>query len=119
MGEQLKQNFKENILYALKKSKNAAIKIIFKLSGTHQGEKFRYKEIITAFVGNFTYKGVWFCNQTVDQDTIVKVIVDNFSYDSFSFIGCEEKIGKVECQGFGEYWGEDKFVFEYKRLNCI
>ena len=115
--EQLKKSFKDNILYALKKSKNAAIKITFVFSGTHQGEKFRYREHITCFDGDFTYRNVWFWNKTVDQDTIINIIVDNFVYNCFSFIECKEKIGQVECHGFGEYWGEDKFIFVYKRMN--
>lgn len=118
-GQELKQSFKENILYALKRNKNAALKIIFRFSGTHQGEGFKYREAITVFAGDFTYKDIHFSDQTVDQNTIINIIVDNFSYDCFSFVECKEKHGKVECQGFGDYWGEDEFVFIYKRLNCI
>ena len=116
-GQELKQSFKENILYALKKSKNAAIKITFVFSGTHQGAKFRYKENITCFAGDFTYKNVYLSQRTIDKDIIINIIVDNLSYDCFSFIECKEKIGEVECHGFGDYWGEDKFVFIYERLN--
>ena len=117
--EKLKQNFKENILYALKKAKNAAIKITFVFSGTHQGEKFRYREHITYFAGDFTYRNVYLSQRTVDKDTIINIIIDNFCYNCFSFIDCKEKIGKVECHGFGDYWGEDKFIFTYKRMSCI
>lgn len=117
--EQLKQSFKENVLYALNKSKNDVIEITFVFSGTHQGEEFRYREHITYFAGDFTYKNVDFHRRTVDKDTIINIIIDNFYYDCFSFIDCKEKIGKVKCHGMGDYWGEDKFVFTYKRLNCI
>lgn len=117
--EQLKKSFKENILYALKKSKNAAIKITFVFSGIHQGEKFRYREHITCFAGDFKYKNVYLNQEKVDKDTIINIIIDNFHYDCFSFIDCKEKIGKVECHGMGDYWGEDEFVFAYKRMNCI
>lgn len=117
--EKLKQNFRENILYALKKSKNAAKDITFVLSGTHKGEKFEYKEHITCFIGDFTYNGVYLSQRTVGIDTIINIIIDNFCYDGFSFIECKEKIGRDKCQGTGDYWGEDEFVFVYKRMNCI
>ena len=117
--EELKNSFKENILYALEKAKNAAVEITFKFSGTHQGRKFRFKECIKYFAGAFTYKDVYFDERTADKDTIINIIVANFCYNCFSFIDCIENLGKVECQGFGDYWGEDKFTFIYKRLNCI
>lgn len=118
-GQKLKQSFKENILYALKKRKNVALEIIFKLSGNHQGEAFRDEETITICGNNFIYKDVQFNNQIIDENTIADIIVDNFYYDKFSYIDCIEKYGDVECQGFGEYWGKDEFIFMYVRLNCI
>lgn len=115
--KELTQAIKENILYALAKHKNAALKIVFRFSGTYQGEQFRYKEVIDYFCGDFAYKRINFSNRIVDQDTAIDIIVSNFSYSDFSFINCKEKIGEVKCHGFGDYFGEDEFVFIYKRLN--
>ena len=117
--EELKQYFKENILYALKKAKNPDIEISFRFNGHHQGSRFTYKENISIFAGTFTYKGVSFHSSKVDKDTILNIIVDNFCYNQFTFIDCIEKFGKVECHGFGDYWGTDKFIFVYQRMNCI
>ena len=116
---ELKQNIRENILYALKEAKNAAIKITFVFGGTHCGKYFRYREHITCFAGDFKYKNVRFSERTVDTDVVINIILDNFCYDYFSFVNCKEKIGKVECNGMGAYWGEDKFTFIYERQDCI
>ena len=117
--EQLKKSFKENILYALKQSKNVVINIAFVFKGTHQGMKFRYREHITYFANDFTYKNVSFTNRITNTDTIIDMILYNFSYDHFSFIKCKEKFGGVKCHGFGDYWGKDEFTFIYERKNCI
>ena len=117
--EELKESIKENIFYALKNKKNEALKISFRFKGSHQGSSFTFRESIDYFAGSFTYKGVYLETHTVDVDTIVKIILDNFCYDCFAFIDCIEKYGKVECHGFGDYWGKDTFTFIYKRINCI
>ena len=73
--EELKKNFKENILYALKNKKNAALRIIFRFSGTHQGSKFKYKETIDYFAGNFTYKNIGLNEWVIDKNTAIKRII--------------------------------------------
>ena len=117
--EELKGSFKQNILYALKNRKNSALEIVFSFSGTHQGAKFNSRETIEYFCGDFTYKNVRISRQVVNEETAINIIIDNFHYDCFSFIECKQKIGKVECHGFGEYFGEDRFTFIYERMNCI
>ena len=108
-----------DILYALKNRKNAALVIVFSFNGTHQGAKFKSKEKIECFVNDFYYKNIRLNRQVVDKETAINIIIDNFHYDCFSFIECKQKIGKVECHGFGDYFGKDNFTFIYERMNCI
>lgn len=87
----MKEKLKENILYALKRTKNRATKITFMFYGNN----FKHREHITFYnvFGGVNYKNVSFDLKTVDIDTVINIILDNFHYDGFY---CDEIKVKIE-----------------------
>ena len=115
--EELKKDIKEKLELAVKESTSPDTTITFVFDC---GNGYKPKEKIKSFAGLLKYKGVSF-NVIVDgfienhPDTI-DIIVSNFHYNYFSFIETKIKRGKVECHGFGDYWGHDTITFIYRRL---
>lgn len=117
IDEELVKSFRDNIMFALKEHKNLSLEIIFKFSEEDSDYKFN-DEIIERWGGFYSYKGVrfGFIDEIISQDKIIDIILKNMQYNHFAYIDKVVQIGDVECQGHGEYWGTDKFIFIYKRF---
>lgn len=104
------EQIKENLLYFLSNKKNPSASITFNFID----EKLNFNQTITIdYFCDFKFKGLNLFIIPIDKQ--IDIIVSNLHFEGFNFVECFKYFGKTECHGHGDFWGDDKFLFLYRR----
>ena len=117
--DELKESFRKNLEEVERLLSQPCAEVVFKFFGKSQvgseSKGFTSSFVLHIVFNEYEING--FRLGGCKDEFVKKQILNNMHYNAFSYCGCDYTKGETKCQGFGDYWGEDKFVFNYVRFD--
>lgn len=108
----LKQAFKDCLLFAIHDGSNPDKRIKFKFKD-FKGSDFD-DFCLDYFAGYFKFNDVSFFG--IDIDIQIEIILHNMGYNHFALVCVNVLHGSDQCHGHGDFWGTDHYTFLFYRF---